>query len=751
MENKKKRIIVIVSIILALAIIVGIVFIIIANKNSDDVKVYDNVYIITKEESQNNIPIAVTDNKLVFSEDQHYSKDDIIVSGVTDTAPNGFMRKVVKTDIIDNQYIVETTYACLTDVFEEAHVSKVFSISDEAVTPVDTTETNINAKIGTLTPTKSFLNTLSIGTIIPNENSGADLISFDIKKNITENIYVTGSVGYRPYLLMDFDIENHEIEYSMSIKNTTSGRLAVELGAEKGFNESIELFSKNLPIIEFMVGEVPIIITNSVGATLDGSGGIRGSLGTEITLDYENTTGFKYSSSTNQVEEIKESTYLGDGIEWNTKASASAEIEVGVFIHIVSKLYDSTGVDLAAGITGGAEAEIMASPNKQFNNLNYAGNIGLNITPKLKGDIVVTVPILDNYLYSQPLFELALNPLWEKNWESSGTIVGKNSKISLLVFEPGWTALSIPKEYSELKWWDKTAQNETPSFYEEDAIKLLKGNSKTDWLLEKDTFSNKKYQDSDNTEGLTVTYYETVYNGKTDLNCKLICSPFTRWKGAFVKVYIDEEYFTTIEYPSEPELMNKYVWDICNIKDKKLNIVNSTTLLEDWKPDNTTQNDKEGQINTVLMVKNYADCDKLNLTTIDDNLYLKERENNSEKYTISGNTIISPVLDLYYNDLKSATISVVGYDCSTLEELNSSYKKTDIIYETEYISVEDYTYSYLKSKDGEILPIVRAQLYIGGICLYPVIHFDNEVKSEKELKKILNGLKWQYEWSINNQ
>ncbi len=438
MEKKRKRII-IVSIILAITIIIGIVFII-ANKNSDDVKVYDNVYIITKEESQSNIPIRVTENELVFSEDQHYSKDDIIVSGVTDTAPNGFMRKVVRTDTVNNQYIVETTYACLTDVFEEAHVSKVFSISDEAVTPVDTADSNINAKIGALTQVNSFLNTLSIGTIIPNENSGADLISFDVKKNITENIYVAGSVGYRPYLLMDFDIENHTIEYSMSIKNTTSGRLAVELGAEKGFNESIELFSKNLPIIEFMVGEVPIIITNSVGATLDGSGEIRGSLGTEITLDYENTTGFKYSSSTNQVEEIKENTYLGDGIEWNTKASASADIEVGVFIHIVSKLYDSTGVDLAAGITGGADAEIMASPNKQFNNLNYAGNIGLNITPKLKGDIVVTVPIIDNYLYSQPLFELALTPLWEKNWKSSGNwkqdilkanpvTVDKNSKL----------------------------------------------------------------------------------------------------------------------------------------------------------------------------------------------------------------------------------------------------------------------------------------------------------------------------------
>lgn len=419
MENKRKRTIVIVSIILVIAIIGGIVFAIIVNKNSDDEKVYDNVYIITKEKSQNNMPIAVKDNEIVFSENQHYSKDDIIVSGVTDTAPNGFIRKVVKTDIVDNQYIVETTYACLTDVFKKAHVSKAFSISDEVVTPVDTKGTNINAKIGALSSKNTFLNTLSIGTIMPNEYSGADLISLDIDESITENINITGSVGYKPYLLIDFDIENHEIEYSMSIKNTTSGNLAIELGTDNEFDKSIDLFSKDLPITEFMVGEVPIVITNSVGATLESSGENRGSLNTDVTLNYENTTGFKYSSSTNQVEEIKENTYLGDGIEWNTRSNASADAEVGVSIHIVSKLYDLTGVDLAAGVTGGAEAEITVSPNKKFNNLNYAGHIGLNITPKLKGDIIVTAPILGDCLYSQSLFKSELNPLWEKNWKSS--------------------------------------------------------------------------------------------------------------------------------------------------------------------------------------------------------------------------------------------------------------------------------------------------------------------------------------------
>lgn len=418
MESKRKRIIIIVSIVLAIAIVLGVIFAVIANKNSDGIIVYDNVFVINEESL--NIPIEVTDNELVFSTDQHYEKDDIIVAGILDAAPNGFIRKVVSTDIVDNRYVVQTEYACLTDVFEEAHFSKAFSISNEAVTPVDTAETSTNARIGVIQPPKSFANTLEIGTLIPNEESEADLISLELKKNITENISVNGSVGYRPYLLIDFDIENGEIEYSMAIKNTAQGKLSVELGSEKEFEKSIDIFSKNLPVIEFAIGTVPVVITNSIGATLDFSGGLRGSLGAEITLDYENTTGFKYSSSTNTVEEIKENKYSGDGIEWNTKASASVEIEAGVFFHLVSKLYDVAGVDLAAGITGSAEAEIMISPNQKFNDLNYAGNIGLAVTPKLKGDIVVTYPVIDHTLLSQPLFELELKPLWEKNWSSSG-------------------------------------------------------------------------------------------------------------------------------------------------------------------------------------------------------------------------------------------------------------------------------------------------------------------------------------------
>ena len=36
------------------------------------------------------------------------------------------------------------------------------------------------------------------------------------------------------------------------------------------------------------------------------------------------------------------------------------------------------------------------------------------------------------------------------------------------------------------------------------------------------------------------------------------------------------------------------------------------------------------------------------------------------------------------------------------------------------------------------------------MCLYPVVDFNNDIKSEKELKRILKGLNWSYEWQLNN-
>lgn len=736
MGKKKKIIITIVSIILIIALIVSIIAMVV-HKKSNDIVLYDNVKIITQNDT-NKIPNEVKENELVFENNQNFSNGDVIVAGILPTSLNGFIRKVISTDTKNGKYVVKTSYACLTDVFKKAHIDRVFEISDESVTPTKSSSMNIN----------SCINTLAVGN--GSSKSNDSFITFDFNKYLENNISVDGTVKYKPYLIVKFDIEDKQIDFNMYLKNTTSGKLSTELSSNSGFDGSINILSEDLPPIEFAVGTVPIVIANSLGVSLDGSGNVQGSLSNEIILDYESETGFNYNSS-NGVSEIKNNKYLGKGMEWSTESNATASAEIGLNLHLTSKLYDISGIDLAAGVFGCANADLKINSNNKFNDMKFMGKINLSIKPKLNGKIIVTEPVIDKSLFEQEIFAKELNPLWEKNWENNTAVIGKNSKISILVFEPGWPALSIPDEYKDIKWWDKSSKTEMASFYETEAVKALKGNANTKWLLENDTFSDKKYTDGqDDVQGLNLSYYEVTYKNKSDINCSLICSPFTRWHGAFAKIYIDEKYFTTVEFTSDIELMKEYKWDICSIKNNKLNIVNSTTYLGEQKVEETTEPKVKPHMNGVLMVWNYGYCQKLSLSTIDDDLYLEEKPKDSKNYKIPNNTLVSTSLDLYYKDVNYATVSIVDYDCSTIEKLNSSYIKSDRTYETKHFTVDDYTYSYMQSDKGEILPMVRAQLYIGGMCLYPVVDFNNDVKSEKELKKILKGLDWSYEWQLNN-
>ena len=63
------------------------------NKDKDENNVVkDNVKIITEESDKQ--PILVEDDKITFDSNPRYKKGDVIVSGITSSAPNGFIRNV---------------------------------------------------------------------------------------------------------------------------------------------------------------------------------------------------------------------------------------------------------------------------------------------------------------------------------------------------------------------------------------------------------------------------------------------------------------------------------------------------------------------------------------------------------------------------------------------------------------------------------------------------------------------------------
>ena len=99
------------------------------NKDKDENNVVkDNVKIITEESDKQ--PILVEDDKITFDSNPRYKKGDVIVSGITSSAPNGFIRNVTGVQKTKGKYIIQTEPAVLTDVFEKAHIYKRIELAE---------------------------------------------------------------------------------------------------------------------------------------------------------------------------------------------------------------------------------------------------------------------------------------------------------------------------------------------------------------------------------------------------------------------------------------------------------------------------------------------------------------------------------------------------------------------------------------------------------------------------------------------
>lgn len=423
---QKKRWIIILSVILLLIVGSGTIlykFIKSKPSNTEEILLKNNVTIITTETPTDQQPISVTENELVFNDNPGYSNNDIIVSGIIDSAPTGFIRKVINVTQQNNQYIVKTEYGFLTDIFEKARIVKRFALTESGAEEItlntlEQTDKNLFKHTISYTNTKSQndINTMKLST---DNNSNEYQFSKEFDYEITDEISVTGEVGFNVWVDIEINISDGDITFAIAACNESGGNAFVGCGFDSEVNAfEKELFNKPLPNVQFFIGVVPVVITNEIASTIEGSVHAQGSVGTSFEIKSENTSGFEYNSKTNKVKEIADRKYYANGLQWDTKTEFSADSSIGIFLHLITKLYDSTGADIAIGIEGQAEGQVRVSLDKSLDGLNYVGSIDSSIKPKLKGELVVTVPVIDEQLAEMKLFENELKPFWEKHWDS---------------------------------------------------------------------------------------------------------------------------------------------------------------------------------------------------------------------------------------------------------------------------------------------------------------------------------------------
>lgn len=378
------------------------------NKDKDENNVVkDNVKIITEESDKQ--PILVEDDKITFDSNPRYKKGDVIVSGITSSAPNGFIRNVTGVQKTKGKYIIQTEPAVLTDVFEKAHIYKRIELAESQNESESYHIKNMNAVTNELQSSNILCKT-------EDEDNGTDYMfgkSFEEKE---DPVSLSGEAGTSAWVEVSIDIVHGDIKCGIAIRTKEGAKASLECSASYSKELEKQLLTKKLPDYQFIVAGIPIVVTNELEIYTEAEINLEGNIGVSYELTAETMQGFNYNSKTGKVEEINQVTCESDGLQWNT-ISISGDTSMGSSVHLITKLYDASGMDMSLKIAGKAEGEAKVTTNKELD--GYAGSLDLSIVPEIKGEIVVDTPVFDKNLLKQPLFEAALKPLWEKHWESS--------------------------------------------------------------------------------------------------------------------------------------------------------------------------------------------------------------------------------------------------------------------------------------------------------------------------------------------
>lgn len=431
MKKSKLRNIILIIIVLLVLLLGGILGLKQEKKtsyNENGVVVKENVTIIEKDNDVDDNLIRIFEDELGFESDPKLESGDVLVAGIIDGAPAGFIRKVITVEKTGETYTVKTENAMLTDVFEELHLNRKFvllehsveEVSDDEIARLKKKTTEDLVYRVTMDDHQKEYDVMRLDT---KEKAETKLLPFgfgtEIECVFSDSLSVVGNVEFASYLELELNIEKGEIAWGMALHTETNGELS--LGCREGEEAEYveELFEKKLKNIQFQAGPVPIVLTNELKGVLEVEASLSGEIEYSYELESSSSNGFLYESKTGKVKEIDEEEYNADGLQWNTVAQATGTESAGVRLVLKTMLYDCTGAQLGVGITESAEAQLRAQLNQTGDKFEVIGCIGMEINPLFSGDILIEIPIIDEELTEIRLFEVELPSLWKKEWTSS--------------------------------------------------------------------------------------------------------------------------------------------------------------------------------------------------------------------------------------------------------------------------------------------------------------------------------------------
>ena len=201
-----------------------------------DTIIKENVRVITSEMDADELPVEVTEDKLVFEKNPKYKKGDVIVSGMIEKAEAGFIRRVIDAEKENNQFVFYTEPALLTDVFEKAHIVKYMQLTENGLEEVSVQQVD-GLEVGSQQQ-GSFRNMsmeadTSTDQMPEVEVKPSSDYMFGAEVEVkTEMVTLSGECGVKAWFQIDMNIDHGNIECSMAIKSAGEADLSLKF-AEK--------------------------------------------------------------------------------------------------------------------------------------------------------------------------------------------------------------------------------------------------------------------------------------------------------------------------------------------------------------------------------------------------------------------------------------------------------------------------------------------------------------------------------------
>jgi hypothetical protein len=231
--------------------------------------------------------LVAEDSLLIFDSNlQKFQTGEILVGGISHEAPDGYLRKVVSQEIVDEHLIVHTMPVGLDEAFDEISINEIVDFS-EIIDAQSILENNPRLKSDE-------------GT---DYDFGKGSINLSFSKKI--NDFLTISMAFKGNIKLEFQYEKRSgmlpekaklVSY-LYVENATSTTIGGKINIMDW-----ELGEINLPEVRFAVPiggvPVPIILKNKLLFKIDASvdvgtkvtGGIFGSVQAKAGVEYNNGT-----------------------------------------------------------------------------------------------------------------------------------------------------------------------------------------------------------------------------------------------------------------------------------------------------------------------------------------------------------------------------------------------------------------------------------------------------------------------------